>query len=75
MLEPNVGADTPKRELSVDPPRDGIGDYRIVANAANAVNGRPYESETERFKGEDGGWKSRRVLAPSLEKRRNVVTL
>ena len=34
----NVGADTPKRELSVDPPRDGIGAYRIVVNAVNAVN-------------------------------------
>jgi hypothetical protein len=35
----NVEADTPKRELSVDPPRDGIEAYRSIVNVVNAVNG------------------------------------
>jgi hypothetical protein len=38
MLEPNVGADAPKRELSVDPLRDEIEAYRNVVNVVNAVN-------------------------------------
>jgi hypothetical protein len=42
---------------------------KFLKEAAEYEPGFSYESETERFKGEEGEWKSRRVLALSIRKR------
>ncbi len=41
---------------------------RFIKDAAEREPGFSYENETERFKGENGEWKSRRVLTLSIEK-------
>jgi len=65
-MPPRAGYRAGRRR--VDPPRDGIEAYGSVVNVAN---GKPWESETERF---EGGRKGRRVLALSVGKCRNAVT-
>lgn len=45
---------------------------KFLKDAAEEVDGFAYESDTERFKDEAGGWKSRRVLKLSVE---NGVTV
>jgi len=48
---------------------------KFLKEAAEYEPGFSYESDTERYKGDVGEWKSRRVLTLSVGKRRNGVTV